>query len=51
MQEFLELFADIVLYPMSIEVNSFENPLTIIAAASLLGIGLVLLVRRLLWRI
>lgn len=51
MQEFLEMFADIILYPMSIDVNSFENPLTVVAVASLLGIGLILLVRRLLWRI
>lgn len=51
MQEFLEMFADIVLCPMSIELNTFENPLTIIAAASLFGVGLVVLVRRLLCRI
>lgn len=51
MQQFLEMFADIVLYPMSIEVNAFENPLTIIAAGSIFGVGLVVLVRRLLCRI
>lgn len=51
MLDFLDLFADIVLYPMSIDVNSLENPLTIISVASLLGIGFVVLVRRLFWRI
>lgn len=52
MLDFLDLFADIVLYPMSIEVNNFDNnPLTVVAVASLLGIGFIVIIRRLLWRI
>lgn len=50
--QFLDMFADIVLYPMSIEVNNLqENPITIIAVASLLGIGFISILRGLLCRI
>lgn len=51
MLDFLNLFSDVILYPMSIEVNNFDNPLTIIAVSSLLGIGFISILRRLLCRI
>ncbi len=46
--EFLTLFGDIVLYPLSVEVNTMDNPLTLAVVASLIGIGFTRMVRRLL---
>lgn len=46
--EFLTLFGDIVLYPLSVDVNTMDNPLTLAVVASLIGIGFTRMVRRLL---
>lgn len=46
--EFLTLFGDIVLYPLSVEVNTMDNLLTLAVVASLIGIGFTRMVRRLL---
>lgn len=48
MLEFLQLFGDIVLYPLSIDVNTMDNPLTIVVVATFIGIGFVQFFRRLL---
>lgn len=46
--DFLTLFGDIILYPLSIEANSMDNPLTVTVVATFIGIGFVRMVRRLL---
>lgn len=47
MVEFLDLFAEVILYPLTIEINNLEdNPLTVIAVAALFGLFCVKFLRR-----
>lgn len=49
MLDFLGMFSDIVLYPLSIELVNFDdNPLLVISIATLFGLGCVSFLRRFL---
>lgn len=46
--DFLALFGDVLLYPVSVEANGMDSPFTVIMVATLIGLGFVRLLRRLL---
>lgn len=46
--DFLTLFGDIVLYPLSIDVNTMDNPITVGVVATLIGLGFYRILRRIL---